>query len=143
MTTPNDTGKWPEPGTLFVDRCIPKGIIPGLKIFGWEAVWIGDIYPGGGENVADVTWIADTARHGLAVLTCNPQIAHVSVEMDAVKTTGARIFCLSDSSMSTVATALVVGRHYFNIRRRLRKQGGFFWELAPFQSPIRHYDSRD
>lgn len=133
---------WPQwhNRLLFVDACVPKRVSPALKILGWDPIWIGAVYPNDGHGVPDIDWIEQCGRRDVPVLTRNPQIPWIVEELDTVKAYDTKLFVLQDTEMTAVQTALVVGRHYFNITNRASQPGGCCWELPPLRAPLHRWD---
>lgn len=132
---------WPQwhDNQIFVDACLSKRLGAGLRILGWEPILIEKVYPKG-KRVPDLDWIEQCGRRGVPVLTKNVDIASVDEEFRAVQTYQTRIFCIDVPSASMFAQMAVIGRHYFNIRSRMKSGGACFWELPVFKPPIKRID---
>ncbi|WP_122940945.1 hypothetical protein [Brachybacterium sp. EE-P12] len=133
---------WPQwrDNQIFVDACLSKRIMTGIRMLGWDPIWIGQVYPNEGQRVPDLDWIEQCGMRGIPVLTKNVDIASVREEFDAVLEHGARIFALDVQRASMFAQMAVIGRHYFNLRSRMKSPAPCFWELPVFTPPVKRID---
>lgn len=139
LTMENSWPQWRN-NQIFIDACLSPRLSSGLRMLGWDPIWIGDVYPNSGERVPDLDWIEQCGRRDVPVLTKNIDIASVREEFEAVTTHGARIFALDLEKGSMFAQMAVIGRHYFNLRTRTRRGGACFWELPVFAPPVKRID---
>lgn len=138
-------GSWPlsrKPGAVFVDRSIGKRTAFGLAILGLHPVWIGDVYENDGKLVDDVVWIPEASRLGYPILTKDRRIWVNPHEVDCVLESDARVFVVGDGNISSVRMALLFGRHFLPVRRRMNLPGGCLWILRPGKPIDRQHESR-
>lgn len=119
---------------VLLDRCIPPGVGKALKHFDIEYRTLDDIYGVGvGQEIDDVTWITDSATHGLIALTQNFKIAQVQHEAQAIRDNGARILSYHRASLTKESKSLILGRHLQTMRRLYDHTGPAFWRVSPKQ----------
>lgn len=137
-------GGWPrspEKFAVFVDRSMGRRSARGLAVLGLSPVWIGDVYPKAGALVPDVVWIHDSAKHGHAVITKDKRIWVNREEVQAILESGAKVFVIGNGNISSVAMALILGRHFLTIRRRLQRPGGCLWILHALKPIEKRHDT--
>ena len=129
-------GGWPpsrDGYPVFVDRSMGRKAAAGMKVLGLDSVWIGEVYPNDGKLVPDVTWIHDAAAHGRAVITKDRKIVVNLEEFAAIRESGVKVFVVGNGGIGSVAMALILGRHWLTIRRRMKRPGGCLWVLHPLK----------
>jgi hypothetical protein len=77
---------------------------------------------------ADEDWIPETARQGWLIITRDSRIQHHRAELDAIRTSGARMITLSsDEARGTWAQLEVFMSQWRAIERRLEELGPFIY----------------
>jgi hypothetical protein len=77
---------------------------------------------------SDEDWIPETARRGWLIITRDSRIQHHRAELDAVRTSGARMITLaSDEARGTGAQLEVFMSQWRAIERRLEEPGPFIY----------------
>lgn len=102
-----------------------------MEAFGYDARLLRDVYPDDGQKVQDEQWIADAAKHDFFVLTSNPAIVSVDHEIDLIEKLGIKVFCITNPQHTKEGRAMIFGRHWLRIVRRVRLDGPCFWRLSP------------
>lgn len=79
----------------------------------------------------DKDWIPETARQGWLIITRDSRIQHHRAELDAVRTSGARMITLaSDEARGTWAQLEVFMSQWRAIERRLEEPGPFIYTAS-------------
>jgi hypothetical protein len=77
---------------------------------------------------ADEDWIPETARQGWLIITRDRRIQHHRAELDAVRTSGARMTTLaSDEARGTWAQLEIFMSQWRAIERRIEEPGPFIY----------------
>lgn len=102
--------------TVFIDRSLGRVQVPQLlRDAGVELVTLAEHYGvPADEQVADVTWIAESARRGWVAFMKDFAIKRRPAEIQAILDNGARCFCLPNANLRAAAMAQ---RYIDNIER--------------------------
>lgn len=132
MITDNGSRRSPRRPTVLLDRCVPDGVGRALNYFDIEFRTLAQIYGNDeAQKLADVDWIADSARNGWIALTQNFKIPRVAHEADAIRESGARILCYHRANLTKEAKSLILGRHMRAVRKVHLNEGPAFWRISP------------
>lgn len=137
------TGSWPQsrkPNAVFIDRCLGKRLPRGLAILGFSPLLMRDVYLNDGHRLEDPLWIYEAANAGYPIITSDKKIWVNPDEVDAVRDSGAKVFVVGRNDIPAAEAALIIGRHFLTIRRRMRKPGGCLWVLYPLKSIDKRHD---
>ncbi len=112
---------------VFVDRSLGRIQVPQLlRAAGVELVTLAEHYGvPADEQVADVTWIAESARRGWIAFMKDFAIKRRPAEIQAILDDGARCFCLPNANLRAAAMAQ---RYIDNLERIARA----CWRPGPF-----------
>ncbi len=95
---------------LFIDRSLGRLEVPRLlRDAGLDLVTLAEHYGmPADEDVEDVTWIADVARHGWVALMKDARIRRRPAERAAIQSNGTRCFCVPRADLPSA----VMGERY-------------------------------
>lgn len=117
--------------TIFLDRCIPPKFADGLRKFGVIVHTMSDVYGPRAEKVGDPEWITMVGEQSWIAFTQNPAIWKMDEERQALRKSGARLFCLASAQHDFDTKGLVFGRWWLSIMRRSRRAQPCFWRVDP------------
>jgi hypothetical protein len=86
-----------QPPRFFVDRSLGRRAVPeALRGNGWDLITLAEHYGmPADEQVADIEWIEEAARHGWPILMKDKRIRHRRAEIAAVVEHKARCFVIT------------------------------------------------
>lgn len=92
-----------QPLRFFLDRSLGRNAVPqALRADGWDIVTLAEHYGlPADEQVADVDWIEESAKHGWPILMKDKRIRHRPAEIDAVVVHKARCFVITRGDLTS------------------------------------------
>ena len=117
--------------TVFVDRSLGRVQVPQLlRDAGVELVTLAEHYGvPAAEQVADVTWIAESARRGWIAFMKDFAIKRRPAEIQAILDNGARCFCLPNANQRAAAMAQRYIDSLERIARACERSGPFLYTV--------------
>lgn len=114
----------PEPIRCFIDECLGRYAVPdALRVDGVEVLLHHELFPGGTD---DAEWLAALAsRADLIVLTKDTRIRPRTLERDALRAAGLKVFALSAGNLHGADQAAAFVRALPGIRRLAATRGPF------------------
>lgn len=116
---------------VFVDRSLGRVQVPQLlRDAGIELVTLAEHYGvPADEQVADVTWIAESARRGWIAFMKDFAIKRRPAEIQAILENGARCFCLPNANLRAAAMAQRYIDNLERIARASERSGPFLYTV--------------
>jgi hypothetical protein len=116
---------------VFVDRSLGRVQVPQLlRDAGVELVTLAEHYGvPADEQVADVTWIAESARRGWIAFMKDFAIKRRPAEIQAILENGARCFCLPNANLAAAAMAHRYIDNLERIARACARPGPFLYTV--------------
>jgi hypothetical protein len=116
---------------VFVDRSLGRVQVPQLlRDAGVELVTLAEHYGvPADEQVADVTWIAESARRGWIAFMKDFAIKRRPAEIQAILDNGARCFCLSNANLRAAEMAQRYIDNLERIGRASARPGPFLYTV--------------
>jgi hypothetical protein len=119
--------------TLFIDRSLGRVQVPTLlREVGLELVTLAEHYGmPADEKVEDVTWLADTATRGWAVLGKDERIRRRPAERAAIRHHGARCFYFTRGDLPAAVYAERILANLEAIALACSEDGPFIYIIHP------------
>ncbi len=100
--------------TFYVDRCLGLGVVAALRTAGALVEAHDDHFA---QDAADVDWIPAVTGRGWVILTKDDSIRRNAPEIEAVRSSGARVVTLASGNMRGADMAALFGQYLADIER--------------------------
>ena len=118
------------PPEFFVDRSLGRHQVAAqLRSVGWRIRTHHEVYGVRDERVADVEWIADCDRLGLAVLSKDRRLRYRPAEIEAIARSAVPIFVLVGGSLRADEQVARFERNRLELELRATEGGPALWAV--------------
>ncbi len=120
------------PPEFFVDRSVGEVVVPSaLRATGYIVHTLRSLY---GERIAqtidDEVWLRRAGGEGWIVLVKDKKIRRRPHELQAIRDSAAKVFCLTSGSITGQEMANIVLKHANRMVARSRRKGPFIYALS-------------